>query len=337
MDIIDMCDGRADPLSVLHVVEERKQGGRVVRSMSAGRMARIPELIQRAPIIFSDATGSIELLGLLLRETSSHWTLKEGAAARPHAKTIKLTAHGLANASALTPNTNARWIGEGSSRIVARGNRYTLGERSESSAGPPIALKSLRRDAGARRMERALMKLAHERAGKEIGIIGPKRLVEGLKKRAWTKGIVFGHHGAVAGSNAFKSCDALIVVGQFRPPVWDVEDQALALSLADPARVVETTGRFVTTDTALRGTELVIRECGHADQLVNEVLRLQSEAQQSQAYWRLRMTNRAAAHEACELIATDALATDMVWDDVQDLEIPHEVELFRARHGREPA
>ena len=338
---------RQDHISTLTVTEyypRTKRGDKrkrkPTRTIGATMIAEIPAVITNAPIIFSDATGDVKILGRILGEETSNWKITGGCAQRPFAKTLKIIGQPTASSQLRDGALVNSWIAGRSGRVKLEGNLFEDGFVTEDKTRKEIDLDAKYAHSNAKNLERLIYVLTHQRRGKAGGIIGPKSFVTALSKMPWFKelNLVVGHHGAVAGKNDWERCDYLIVLGQLRPPVWAAEDVALGLALNDQKRrPIRTTGVFLPIDTYLYGQNGFMREVSHEDPLIATVLDQMCAGQQRQAYDRLRVTNRQSAEEACELIVADTVASDVTWDDLQFINPVNELGAYRAVHGREPA
>lgn len=344
---IDKNHGRKDHLSTIVVTDyyaRQKKGDKrprqPTRTIGATVFAEVPAVIRSAPIVFCDATGDKDLLGLLLGEETAHWEITSGKATRPFATTTKIFGQPSSSSQLREHKLLTDWLAARVGRVKVDSQLYENGEATEDNTRPTINLNTARAHSAAKNLERLVMVLAHERQGKRGGLIAPKTLAEAITQRSWARkaGLVIGHHGAVAGKNDWAACDYLIVIGQFRPPVWAAEDLAMGLALNDPMkRPISTTGKFERVDAALLGANAWMRSVTHADPLVAAVLEQLCEAQQRQAYDRLRMTNRSSEAEYCELIAVDNVATNIEWDRFKEMLPVNELDAFEAIYTRTPS
>jgi hypothetical protein len=349
MTVIGMNEDMPGDLSTITIKQPTGKAigvGRV--TISAGSVAEIPAIVKKSAIMFADATVSLPLLGMLMREDTAAWTISRGDAHRPFSTTYKV--HGAPVAAAqLGPARTKEALD--ASEVVSGGSKFSWG-RPVATKADIVDMRKLPRHANARMIERYVQWIMAHRPGRKIGIIGPMKLIGrengtgGFRRRPWAKDVVFGHHNAVVGSNAFENVHVLFVIGQNRPPVEAVEEIAMAYAL-EAKQAVITTGEYPKVDVALEGRvgreaaalgiARSVKEVAHVDPLVNEVLHQLSSQQQVQAYERARMTNRMDPAEHVEVFAIDQLATSMQWDGVLQFHDASELAIFEARHGRKPS
>lgn len=325
-------------IALRETVIARGGKSRKVRNIQWMSIAKIPQAYLDGAVAFLDGTGDPQITASAIGERFDGWKVSGGRAERPHARTIKFLGMPVGASQMLHHDDAPPWIALGAQRIVVDGQGYKRGKAVETVKQRTLDLAKRRSDSNASGVERLLMGLTHEYRGKSIGIISSKVFRTAAEGRQWSTdaGILWGHHGAVAGSNAWKDHDVLIALGDYLPPVDTLEQTALALSAADPAGpAVITTGRFKQAYEPLKGTDDVIVRIGHDDPLVDRLIRMMVAGQQEQVYERLRMSSR-TADTPCTLIAIDRLGTTEFWDEVQHVEPPRVWDTFVKLTGREP-
>jgi hypothetical protein len=333
----------------------RTATGAVIRKIVAGRTLPLPARIKAAPVLLLDATGTRAHLEQLLRETGRAprptvpagetvladcdvwqpvWFEHEGRALAPYARKIRVVGAPVA-ASRLTGA--AAPVGLRAGDVSINGETLSGGVK-RARAASKIDFAAFQRPGASNAI--AVKRFAEIvlAGAQRPAVIAPKAFRDGLEAQGWRENVLLGHHGAIAGLNDYAKSDVMVVIGQARPSEAAVIGAALCAASADPRRpeISLAGGERALRPLVVGGKTWLLNTWGFADPFVAEVFAGIQDAQQEQAYGRLRMTNRASATDGCTLIAVDD-TTAGEWDEVWAWQPPSAVDVFFARHKRVPS
>jgi hypothetical protein len=128
------------------------------------------------------------------------------------------------------------------------------------------------------------------------------------------------HFGNIRGSDDFKDCDTVVVIGRYQPPVHAVESAARALWATDPVPLglVGSDGRWSSEPrgyTLRSGERAGVEIERHPDDRAQLVLELMREAETVQSVDRLRLVHRA---EPGRVLLISNLPVDVDVDELTD-------------------